>query len=79
MQSLPTLGVNLTHARKRQYPNDTQVTFAVRVGVSKATYSRMEKGDLSIGLGKYHAAAKLLDLQDTFEQLLLMPVSLLDD
>lgn len=79
MTHLASLGNNLTKARKQQYPKDTQVTFAVRIGVSKATYSRMEKGDLSIGLGKYYAAAKLLGLEDTFDQLLLMPTSLLDD
>lgn len=79
MLTLASLGKNLTKARKYHYPGDTQATFSVRIGVSKGTYARMEKGDMSIGLGKYYSAACLLGLQDSFDQLMLMPMSLLDD
>ncbi|WP_144244311.1 helix-turn-helix domain-containing protein [Nitrincola sp. A-D6] len=78
-QRLSVLGEHLASARKYYYPQDTQKIFAVRIGVSKATYSKMEKGDLSVGLDKYYAAAQLLGLEAGFEQLFTMQRSLLDD
>lgn len=39
----------------------------------------MEKGDLSVSIGKYYQAAKLFDLEQPFEHLLQPPVSLFDD
>lgn len=75
---LISLGVHLTIARKRNYPNDTQKDFSLRIGVSRATYAKMEKGDLSVGMDKYYQAAKLLNLQDGFESLFVMEVSILD-
>ena len=53
--------------------------FALRIGVSRATLQKMEKGDLSVSLGKYYQAAKVLGLEHTFEQLFQQPVSLFDD
>ena len=76
---LLSLGERLSKARKRFYPNDTQQIFAVRIGVSKATYSKMEKGDLSVSMDKYFEAAALLGLQEGFDQLFKVEKSLLDD
>lgn len=75
---LDSLGVRLTIARKRGYPKDTQSDFALRIGVSRATYTKMEKGDLSVGLDKYYKAAQLLELTDGFEELFVTKQSILD-
>lgn len=66
-------------ARKAAYPRDTQVTFAARIGISKATYSKMEKGDLSVSMDKYYAAAELLGLEGAFDRLFERKRNILDD
>jgi len=76
---LPPLGENLRHARKRRFPNDDLAAFALRVGVSRSTLQKMEKGDLSVGIGKYYRAAQVLRLSDTFSDLLHLEDSLFDD
>ena len=73
------IGVNLRQARKKCFPRDDMKAFALRIGVSRATLQKMEKGDLSVSLGKYYQAAKVLGLEHTFEQLFQQPVSLFDD
>lgn len=72
------LGRNLAMARKKRYPKDTQHVFSVRIGVSKATYIKMEQGDLSVGMDKYYAAAELLGLAEGFAQLFVMEENILD-
>jgi len=79
MNTLPALGNNLRQARKQRFPNDDLRAFALRIGVSRATLQRMEKGDLSVTLGKYYRAAELLDLAQPFEALLKPQESLFDD
>lgn len=69
----------LRDARKRQFPDDNLAAFALRIGVSRATLQKMEKGDLSVSIGKYYSAARVLGLTDGFERLLQMPRSLFDD
>ena len=76
---LTDLGANLRQARKRRYPNDTLADFALRIGVSRATLQKMEKGDLSVSIGKYYRAAELLDLTEPFAGLLRAEKSLFDD
>ncbi len=76
---LSRLGQNLKDARRRLYPADNMADFALRIGVSRATLQKMEQGDLSVSLGKYYQAGKLLGLEQGFEQLLLAPRSLFDD
>ena len=78
MTKLAKLGSNLKLARKRHYPSDTQVDFALRNGVSKATYAKMEKGDLSVSMDKYYRAAQLLGLEEGFEQLFKIEKNILD-
>ena len=60
METIPQIGQNLRLARRKSYPDDTLEDFALRIGVSRATLQRMEKGDLSVSLGKYFQAATLL-------------------
>ena len=66
-------------ARKQRFPNDDLKAFALRIGVSRATLQRMEKGELSVTIGKYYQAAEVLGLEQPFEDLLKPRVSLFDD
>lgn len=77
--NLSVLGANLRAARKKYYPEDDLKSFSLRIDVSRATLQRMEKGDLSVSMGKYYQAAQLLDLEQPFKELLKPPVSLFDD
>lgn len=61
---LPSLGKELQDLRKKNYPKDTQKTFAFRVCVSRATYQKMEKGDLTVSMKSYYSVLKLLDMED---------------
>ena len=73
------LGANLRRARKVRFPKDDLAAFALRVGVSRSTLQKMEKGDLTVTTGKYYRAAQILDLTDTFHGLLHIEESLFDD
>ena len=73
------LGDNLRTARKRAFPQDDLQAFALRIGVSRATLQRMEKGDLSVSLGRYYHAAEVLGLTAAFLTLLEPRKSLFDD
>ena len=73
---LEQLGHNLRAARKKYFPADDLRAFALRIGVSRATLQRMEKGDLSVSISKYYQAAQVLGLEQPFAQLLKPPVSL---
>ncbi|WP_290539113.1 helix-turn-helix transcriptional regulator [Alcanivorax sp.] len=79
METIPQIGQNLRLARRKSYPDDTLEDFALRIGVSRATLQRMEKGDLSVSLGKYFQAATLLGLDAPFHTLLKPKQSLFDD
>ena len=77
--NLPALGENLRHARKRRFPKHGLAEFALRIGVSRSTLQKMEKGDLSVSMGRYHRAAEILGLEETFSGLLTFEESLFDD
>lgn len=77
--NLPQLGKNLRESRKKSFPKDDLKAFALRIGVSRATLQKMEKGDLSVSLDKYYSAAKILKLTDAFNELLKSEMSLFDD
>lgn len=53
-------------------------TFALRIGVSRSTLQKMEKGDLSVTIGKYYRAGEILGLAETFDGLLRPAESLFD-
>ncbi|MYA16631.1 MAG: helix-turn-helix transcriptional regulator [Gammaproteobacteria bacterium] len=76
---LGELGDNLRRARKRRFPNDDMAAFALRIGVSRSTLQKMEKGDLTVAMGKYYRAAEILGLAETFGTLLREEESLFDD
>ena len=77
--NLPLLGEQLRSAREQRFPTDTMNAFALRIGVARATLQKMEKGDLTVSLGSYYAAAKILQLTAIFEQLFILEASLFDD
>ena len=79
MNQLKLLGKNLYVARKKYFPRDTLADFALRIGVSRATLQKMERGELSVTLDKYYSAAKVLNLTHTFDELLKTEESLFDD
>ncbi|HED35787.1 MAG TPA: XRE family transcriptional regulator [Gammaproteobacteria bacterium] len=79
MQTLKQLGDNLRMSRKKSYPHDDMSAFASRVGVSRATLQKMEKGDLSVSVKYYFQAAKLLDAEQGFSELFKLEKSLFDD
>lgn len=59
-QALQAFGKLLALCRKeRQW---RQIDIANRIGISRQTIARIEKGDPSISIGLYFAAAWLLDL-----------------
>ena len=73
------IGRKLREARKQRFPQDDLKAFALRIGVGRATLQRMEKGDLSVAIGKYYRAAEVLGLADTFNHLFEQPQSLFED
>jgi len=79
MDYLPQLGAHLRQARKQRFSSDGLSDFALRIGVSRATLQKMEKGDLSVTMGRYYRAAEVLGLTDGFNQLLKPEQSLFDD
>ncbi|MGB1109207.1 MAG: helix-turn-helix domain-containing protein [Gammaproteobacteria bacterium] len=80
INEIKEIGVQLRAARKRRFPKDDLSAFALRIGVSRATLQKMEKGDLSVGIGKYFAAAQVLGLENGFRKLFESPaVDLFDD
>lgn len=76
--ALPELGKSLRAARRRRFPGDDLAAFALRIGVSRSTLQKMEKGDLSVTIGKYYRAGEILGLAETFDGLLRPAESLFD-
>ena len=76
---LPELGKRLSAARKERFPKDGVRGFAPRIGVSVSTLVKMEQGKLSVSLGNYHEAARVLGLDDQFDLLFAIPKSLFED
>jgi len=79
MNKLPALGQRLHSARKNVFPRDDMRAFSIRVGVSRATLQKMENGDLSVSLKYYYEAAKVMRIEDCFENLFIIKKSLFDD
>ena len=53
--------------------------FALRLGISRATLQKMEKGDLSVSLKYFYQAAELLNAEQGFTKLFEIEKSLFDD
>ena len=79
MDFLPELGLHLRQVRKQRFPGDDLAAFALRLGVSRSTLQKMEKGDLSVSMSRYYRAAEVLELTEPFNQLLKPEASLFDD
>nr|MBF0223199.1 helix-turn-helix domain-containing protein [Desulfobulbaceae bacterium] len=62
-QLLQTIGDNLRTARIRRRKSLSDA--AQMVGVSKSSIERMEKGDPSVKIGVYLAAAEVYQIEDT--------------
>lgn len=77
--NLPILGKHLRSARKKIFPKDDMRAFSIRVGVSRATLQKMENGDLSVGLKHYYQAARVMRIEDCFDNLFITKKSLFDD
>lgn len=69
----PEIGNQLRAFRKKRFPSDDQKAFAFRIGVSRATLQKMEKGDLSVSMQSYFAAAKLLRIEERLLNLFNIP------
>lgn len=67
------LFANLKSCRKQQFPADTQADFARRLGVSRYTYQKMERGDLSVAIKHYVRAAELLGVEQRFHSIFEPP------
>jgi len=70
VDELSVLGARLKAERLQK--NETQKTFAARVGVSIPTINKMEKGDPSVSIGHWAAALRVLGREKDL-QLLLSP------
>ncbi len=68
------MGRKLALLRKRNFPQDNQATFAVRVGGGgETTYVKMEKGDSQVAIGSYFKAASILNAESQFSALFNTP------
>ncbi|MDA9003992.1 helix-turn-helix domain-containing protein [bacterium] len=76
---IPHIGQRLKAARKQCFPLDDLRAFSIRIGVSRATYQKMEKGALSVSLNSYYQAATVLGLTHTFDTMFRIEASLFDD
>lgn len=74
LEQLQRLSERLKNARLER--NETQAEFASRLGMSRNTYSRMEKGDLNIGIGYWIFATDLLGVIEGWEQVCKQPLDL---
>ncbi len=65
---LQQLGDRLKEARLLR--NESQAVFAARIGVTRQSYSKMEKGAPSTPIGNWITASAILGLLSTWEKVL---------
>ena len=65
--ALASLGDNLAIARVRR--NESQRTWAQRIGVSVPTLIKMERGDPSVSIGSYATALWMVGLVGSLEEI----------
>lgn len=73
---LKNLGLRLKEARLLK--DDSQKEFAVRIGVSIPTLSKMEKGSPAISIGVWAETLRMFGRLEDLDQLLLPPESLFE-
>lgn len=66
---LHQLGKRLRQARLAC--NESQEVFAARIGLTRQTYSKMEKGAPTVPIGYWLAASDILDRLPTWQDVLL--------
>lgn len=66
---LKQLGDRLKQARLAR--NESQNVFAARIGLTRQSYSKMEKGVASIPIGHWLAASDILDRLQTWQEVLV--------
>lgn len=71
---LQHLGSRLRGERLKR--NETQATFAARVGISVPTLRKMESGDPTVLIGHWATALELLDRAGDIDKLLSVPEDL---
>ncbi|MFU8877345.1 MAG: helix-turn-helix domain-containing protein [Wenzhouxiangellaceae bacterium] len=62
--ALARIGKQLRAGRRARYPDDTQGDFARRLGVSRYTWQKVERGDSGVAIGTLIKAAELLGIVD---------------
>jgi len=70
---LSEIGRKIALLRKRYFPQDNQATFALRVGVSKTTYVKIEQGNSQVAIGSYFKVAAILNVEDQFSAVFTAP------
>lgn len=56
--------------RARLARNESQEVFAARIGLTRQTYSKMEKGVASVPIGYWLVASAILDRLNTWQEVL---------
>ena len=62
-------GTKIQQLRKNNYPNDTQTTFAARVGVGVTTIQNLEAGKEGVAWGTVVRVLEVLDKTSYMEEL----------
>jgi len=62
-------GTKIQQLRKRKYPNDTQTTFAARIGVGVTTIQNLEAGKEGVAWGTVFRVLEMLDKSSQMEEL----------
>lgn len=70
------LGQNLKEARLAR--NETQELFAARIGLTRQSYAKMEKGVGTVPLGSWLAASDILGRLETWQNVLEEPKDLFE-
>ncbi len=65
---LKEIGDRLKAARLAR--NESQEIFAARIGLTRQSYSKMEKGTASVPIGSWLAASSILNRLDTWQGVL---------
>ena len=68
MKNLISLGSRLKTERLQR--NESQKTFAARIGVSIPTLNKMEKGEYSVAIGHWVSALRVLGREEDLQHLL---------
>lgn len=74
---LKEIGERLRAARLAR--NESQEVFAARIGLTRQSYSKMEKGTASVPIGSWLAASSILNRLDTWQGILAEKTDLFEE